>query len=124
MGDEWVLLCQANDLTIEEPHIQVRLGDSRGKKVSVNDGPETYALSAVVVGKATVSELPNVALQAWQRNRSIALVGFRVDDRGRLIGEAWVPKVGLTSAEFQTYVRTVAVECDRFEYTLTGRDIE
>ena len=123
MGDEWVMLCQADDLTVEEPHIQVRLGESRCKKVSVTDGPEAYGLSAVVVGKATVSALPNVAVQAWRRNRSTPLVGFRVDDRGRLVGEAWVPKVGLTPAEFQCYARTVAVECDQFEYALTGRDV-
>jgi hypothetical protein len=124
MGDEWVMLCQASDLTVEEPHVQVRLSESRRKKVAVTDGPEAYGLSAVVVGKATVSALPDVAVQAWRHNRGTSLVGFRVDDRGRLVGEAWVPKVGLTPAEFQTYVRTVAVECDRFEYTLTGRDVE
>jgi hypothetical protein len=123
MGDEWIVLCQADDLTVGEPHIQVRLGESRCKKVSVTDGPEVYSLSAVVVGKATVSALPNLAIQAWRRNRSTPLVGFRVDERGRLVGEAWAPNVGLTPIEFQTYVRTVAVECDRFEYTLTGRDI-
>ena len=24
MGDEWIVLCQADDLTVEEPHIQCR----------------------------------------------------------------------------------------------------
>lgn len=124
MGDEWVMLCQAGDLTVEEPHIQVGLGEFRCKKVSVTVGPEAYGLSVVVAGKATVSALPNIAAQAWRRNRSTPLVGFRVDDRGRLVGEAWVPKVGLTPAEFQCYVRTIAVECDQFEYTLTGRDVQ
>jgi hypothetical protein len=124
MGDEWVMLCQADDLTVEEPHIQVRLGESRRQKVSVADDPNTYGLSAVVVRQATVLTLPNIIVQAWLRNRSTPLVGFRVDDRGRLVGEAWVPKAGLNPAEFQCYVRTLAIECDRFEYTLTGRDAD
>ncbi|HEU5178897.1 MAG TPA: hypothetical protein VFU24_15710, partial [Burkholderiales bacterium] len=59
-------------------------------------------------------------LRAWRRNRSSQLVGFRVDQRGRLVGEAWVPKAGLSAQEFQVYVRRVAAECDRFEYLLTG----
>lgn len=46
------------------------------------------------------------------------------DRRGRLVGEAWVPKAGLTGHEFQLYVRHLAVEADRFEYRLTGRDFE
>ena len=50
------------------------------------------------------------------------LVGFRIDARGRLIGEAWVPKAGVTSSEFTSYLRAVAAECDRFEYQLTGSD--
>ena len=51
-------------------------------------------------------------------------MGFRIDHRGRVVGEAWVPKAGLSAAEFQLYLRTAAVECDRFEYVLTGRDAE
>jgi hypothetical protein len=40
------------------------------------------------------------------------------------VGEAWIPKAGLTESEFQLYVRTLAIEADRFEYALTGRDSE
>jgi hypothetical protein len=40
------------------------------------------------------------------------------------VGEALVPKAGLSTQEFQLYVRTVAVEADRFEFVLTGRDRE
>jgi len=54
----------------------------------------------------------------------MSLMGFRIDRRGRLVGEAWVPKAGLTGEEFQLYVRHLAVEADRFEYGLTGRDSE
>ena len=52
------------------------------------------------------------------------MIEFRVDRRGRLVGEAWVPKPGLDADEFLLYVRRVAEECDRFEYILTGRDVE
>ena len=58
------------------------------------------------------------------RNRTAALVGFRIDNRSRLVGEAWVSKSGLTTEEFELYVRNLAAECDRFEFVLTGRDAE
>lgn len=71
-----------------------------------------------------MASLPDLPLKIWSRNRVVSLIGFRIDHRGRLVGEAWVPKVGITKSEFQLYLRTVAVEADRFEYTLTGRDSE
>lgn len=52
------------------------------------------------------------------------LVGFRMDQKGRLVGEAWMPKVGLGREEFLLYVRRVASECDLFEYSVTGKDCE
>lgn len=52
------------------------------------------------------------------------LVGFRLDQKGRLVGEAWVPKAGLSRDEFLLYVKRVADECDLFEYHLTGNDRE
>ena len=42
----------------------------------------------------------------------------------RLVAESLVPKAGLTAEEFQLYARTVARESDRFEFELTGKDIE
>jgi hypothetical protein len=124
MADEWVMLCQADDLTVEEPYIQVRLGESRRQRVMVKDEGESYNLSAVVVRQAIVTALPDIVIKAWLHNRGTPLVGFCLDERGRLAGEAWVPKTGLSTAEFQCYVRTVAIECDRFKYTLTGRDVD
>jgi len=124
MAANWVRLCRASDLTITEPHVDVRFGDERRHRVSVRDDDDAYLVSGFVVRRATVESIPNLPIQAWIRNRATQLVGFRIDRHLRLVAEAWVPKAGLTSAEFQLYVRTVAAECDRFEYLLTGRDIE
>lgn len=71
-----------------------------------------------------VGELSDALVRAWSRNRSVMLAGFRVDERGRMIGESWVPKAGLTASEFQFALRHLAEESDRFEFQLTGRDQE
>jgi hypothetical protein len=71
-----------------------------------------------------VEEIPDAAVRAWVRNRSVMLVGFRVDERGRMVGESWVPKPGLTAAEFQFILRHLATESDRFEFQLSGQDHE
>jgi Helicase conserved C-terminal domain/Type III restriction enzyme, res subunit len=122
--DDWSRFCRAKDLSVNGRNVDVEFADQRRHHVSVEDEGEHFRLSAVVVRKAVVDSSPDLTLRVWARNRATTLVGFRIDKRGRLLGEAWVPKPGLTAEEFQLYVRSVASECDRFEYLLTGRDVE
>ena len=124
MAVEWSRLCRDGDLSIEEPHIDVIFRDQRRHRVTVEDDGDAYRLYAVVARQAVVTSVPDLPIQAWLRNRAALLVGFRVDRQNRLITESWVPKVGLKAEEFQFFVRTVAEESDRFEYALTGRDVE
>lgn len=124
MAAEWAKLCQARDLIVEEPHVVIEFGDNRRHRVTVDEHANEYLLSALVARQSIVSTLPNLPMQVWLRNRAMSLVGFRIDHRGRLIAEAWVPTAGLTAKEFQHYLRSVAAEADRFEYVLTGKDSE
>lgn len=65
-----------------------------------------------------------IAYRAWRRNASKALVTFAFDDNDRLIGLIEVPTATLDHEELDLYIETVAKECDRFEYALTGEDVE
>ena len=124
MADSWVTFCRAKDLKVDGCHIDVTFSDERRHRVTIEDRDDDYLISAFVVRQAVVNSIPDLPLQIWIRNRATQLVGFRIDRSRRLLAEAWVPKPGLTAEEFQLYVRRVAAECDRFEYLLTGRDIE
>jgi hypothetical protein len=121
---DWPRLCRAKDLLVDGRYVDVVFADQRRHRVSVADEGEAFRLSAVVARQALVRSTPELATRAWRRNRATTLVGFQIDERGRLIGETSVPKLGLTAEEFQLYLRGVAAECDRFEYLLTGRDVE
>ena len=98
--------------------------DGRAHRLTIEERDDDYLISAFVVRQAVAASILELPLQVWIRNRGTQLVGFRIDRQGRLRAEAWVPKPGLTAEEFQLYVRSVAAEADRFEYLLTGRDIE
>jgi hypothetical protein len=124
MTPDWAHLCHADDLAITESSVEVGFVDGRHHRVNIEDCGDQYQLRAFVVRQAVVNRMPNLPMNAWSRNLSTPLVCFRIDHRGRLVGEAWVPKAGLCADEFQLYVRTLAVECDRYEYVLTGRDVE
>jgi hypothetical protein len=124
MVTEWTKLCVASDLVVETPDVVVSFRDKRSHRVTVEENSDEFVLRAFVVRQSIVAELADLPFQVWSRNRAVSLVGFRIDRRGRLVGEAWVPKAGITASEFQFYLRTLAVEADRFEYALTGRDSE
>jgi len=124
MANDWQGYALAEGFTVDGSAIGVSFADGRRQLVNVSEGVEEYRLSSFVVKQAKAESISDLPLQVWKRNRSTAIVGFRIDDRGRLVGEAWVPKLGMTAEEFQLTVRTVAAECDRWEFILTGRDNE
>ena len=116
MSAEWLSLCRSPDIVAANDTVEVTFDDDRRHRLRVEERADVYQLSGFVVRQARVASLENLHREAWLRNRSTTLVGFRVDERGRLVGEAWVPKAGLASAEFELYLRTLAAECDRFEF--------
>jgi hypothetical protein len=122
MGAEWRDYCRKSNFDIEGDTVLVSLPGSRVHRVTIHDEGDQYRLASIVVRAAAIAELEALPLRVWGRNRHTNLVGFKVDARGRLIGEALVSKAGLTNAEFNVYLHATAAECDRFEYLLTGLD--
>jgi hypothetical protein len=124
MSADWTRLCRSNGLAVDEPYIDVTFNDGRYQRVRVEEEADTYELTSIVARPFRIEAIDHPAVFAWQRNRTTHLAGFQIDEKGRFVGEAWVPKAGLTSEEFELYVRTLAAECDRLEQLFTGRDAE
>lgn len=124
MPSDWTKLCRDKLFTLDGDGVIVNLADERQHRIEVRDDGDAYELQGIVARGAVVREHADLPLQAWQRNRTAELVGFRVDRRQRLVGEAWVPKAGLTATEFRLYLQRLAQACDRLEFLLTGTDLE
>ncbi|MEV1143467.1 hypothetical protein [Micromonospora sp. NPDC049799] len=122
MRDDWRRLCETDDMRPKGKQVRVSFANGRSHSVHVHDGAEGYVLTAVVAGAETVGRWDRLYREAWERNRHSRLVGFRVDAEGRMIAHGWTPKDGLTADAFQTLVRAVAREADRYEFQLTGAD--
>lgn len=122
---DWRQFCRgAEGISVDSDGVTVITHGERQHRLGIHETADTYELTGLVARLAALSDIPDVPLRAWRRNRGTQLVGFRVDHKGRLVGEAWVPKAGLGREEFLTYLRRVAAECDLFEYHLTGKDRE
>jgi hypothetical protein len=120
---EWHEFCVgAPDLIPDDASVTVQFNNGRKQRMDVRPGDGVIELRGVVARRAVAEQMD--PLVAWEHNRATSLVGFRVDDRGRLVGECWVPTHGLMRDEFLFYLRSAAASCDLFEYQLTGKDRE
>lgn len=100
-----------------------RTGDQRQHVVHVEREEDHVRIWAVVVPPRIAREIDDLDLRLWEANRFRELIGFTVDRRGRIIGEAFVHTAGLTEDEWSFYVETLASSCDRLEHVLTGREV-
>lgn len=124
MSDEWGKFALCDDFTVDGNWIRVLLTEERSHKVKVKAEPDSIQMKAMVARADRIHGMKDIAIHIWMRNRATALVGFRLDEKGNLIAESWIPKIGLTGQEFKLMVRSLAIEADRFEYALTGKDWE
>lgn len=124
MSPDWRGFCRTSDFSLDGEGIVVSFQNERRHRVSVVTESGELVVRARVLPPSTVARTANLLETMWLRNRATALVGFRIDKRGWLVGEATLPQAGLTASEFQTYVRAVAAESDRFEFAITGLDRE
>ncbi len=122
---EWHSLCKGHrDLRVSGDSLTVEFASGRTHMVRVEEHADHYVLVGVAARASATSVEDAPEQRAWTSNRTLDLLGFRVDERGRFVGEAWIPKPGLTSDEFILVARHLAAECDRMEYVLTGEDRE
>ena len=120
---EWRAFCiGAADIAPDDAGLTVQFSNGRTQRIDVRLSDGVIELRSVVARRAVAEQIEDLALKAWERNRAASLVGFRADDRGRLVGECWVPTAGLNRDEFLFHVRSAAAACDLFEFQLTGRD--
>jgi hypothetical protein len=124
MNVNWRSFCSAKNLTVDGEFIRVSFHEGRQHTVHVQEEADCFYFKAVVARSALVATLDAAVVMTWVRNRTVSLIGFRIDQRGRLLGEARVPKVGITREEFCLYVNTVAGQSDRFEQQIVGVDQE
>src|SRR4051812_41234941 len=112
MALDWTRYCRNPEFSVEGTDVEVELADGRAQRVRVAEHDDAIHLSAIVGRRHALDGIDDVALRTWQRNREMQLIGFRLDERGRLVGEVWVPKMGLTREEFIICLKTMALESD------------
>lgn len=108
---------------LDERRFKVPLHGERSQVVWCEErASEGLTLWSIVLGRAEC-EASGIGLEdAWHNNRLSDLVSFKMDEKGRLVGEVYLPPFGVTQQEWRLATETLAKTCDRLEYVLTGSD--
>jgi hypothetical protein len=129
LSDSWKGLCRESGLKYQASAIRVECGTDRFQEIRVDESLSgvirlwsRVASRSQLVGDRLQMQQPE--LEVWLINRYRELVGFKVAERGTIIGEAWIPLIDITPDEWSLYVHTLATACDRLEYLWTGADRE
>ncbi len=89
---------------------------------------DRYVFRSVVLPSdqvtATARTWRDLAYRTWRRNATKDLITFLFDETHALIGVIEAAATTLDLEELRMYVETLARECDRFEYALTGEDTQ
>lgn len=97
--------------------------DGRSQVVHLARKDDRYRFQSIVANADDVGEDRRLlAFRIWRRNGLKPLVLFTLDDRDRVIGLINQPVESIHAKELKFYLETLARECDRFEYILTGGD--
>ena len=117
---------QAWEVHTDQIRVEVR-GGSRHQIIAMEQRDHLYVFTSVVLGTRSVTkdvqQWRRLARLVWERNALHQLVTFRFDRRNRLVGQIQHQADFLDPEELELYVNTLARECDRLEYLLTGRDL-
>jgi hypothetical protein len=121
---DWAHLLGEGQELLPSGEVNVQFHNGRNHRVRITEAEETLELSAIIARRAIAKSIDGLELSVFRRNRGAQLVSFRIDTRGRVAAQGWVPWPEVTPDEFQLVLRQVAAESDRLEFLLTGRDVE
>ena len=97
--------------------------DGRSQVVHLAQRDDRYRFYSIVAHAKDVNEDRRLlAFRIWRRHGLKPVVLFTLDDRDQVIGFIDQRIRSMHATELRFYLETLARECDRFEYILTGGD--
>jgi len=115
------------DWSFDPDRAILRIGEARRHQdIRLKREGDDYVLTSVVLPTATAKKTNRdrrqLARLAWERNADQEIVTFGFDHRHRFVGQIRHPAAQLDPEELDVYIESLARECDRFEYLLSGMD--
>ena len=100
----------------------------RKQKINLKCLDSVYEFSTVVakvenvIGSHKKKTKRELQLQIWHRNALKPIVALHIDSEDQVIGRVTCTTTSMHTNEVGFYLQTLARDCDRFEYILSGLD--
>jgi hypothetical protein len=120
-----VLPCSSLRLQYKAGQARISLPNGRSQTVAICRDGQWYRMSSAVLGAVETARVigdDHSFWWTWQRNAHTDLVNFTLDKQGRLVGRVDQLAATMQEDELLFAISRLAIECDRLEYLLVGRD--
>ena len=113
---------------LDDKYLTISIDKSiRNQKIELQVKNQTYKFKSKVARVIDIIESPDMdekdlILRILQRNALRLIVNLYIDRDGWVIGEVVYPAAHTQIEEIHFYLVTLARDCDRFEYILSGED--
>ena len=125
LGRHDVLPCSSLGLQYKAGQARVSLPNGRRQTIAICRDGQWYRMSSTVLGPDKAAGFIDDGQGLWwiwQRNAHTDLVNFTLDKQGRLVGRVDQFAATMQEDELLFAISRLAIECDRLEYVLAGRD--
>src|SRR5512141_2603292 len=89
---DWMRTCLPPDLDFDGDVIRVWFKNGRQHIVRKDEGQGETRIWSLIARPSIVREQEDLLMRIWMKNHAARLVSYRIDEKGRLIGEAWLPE--------------------------------
>ena len=109
-------------------HLLIRLYRSdRTQKIRLTQQDGTFRFTSIVakvkdVIPGGINARNDLLFRILRRNALKPVVALHIDAKDRIVGEVACTTSSAHHAEIEFYLTTLARDCDRFEYILSGSD--
>ena len=90
--------------------------------IRLTESEDTFQLSTTVAEVPIRKKKDDLLFRIWRRNAINPVVTLSLSNTGQVVGEVICPKDSTQASELKFYIETLARDCDRFEYILSGAD--
>ena len=120
---DWKQYCSNKQAyNIKGDVVTVELSKNRKHDIRVIELQHGYKLRGRVLEHKNCLPDIDIFKKIGEGNRNIYFAAFHFDNDRNVVGESWIPEESMSSENFLMQMKKLALECDRMEFVLTGKD--
>jgi len=106
--------------------LELNLGNNRKQTIAISKSDNYYIFKSTIAHLSELKKLGHdkndIIKYLWEINRDIDFINFTIDENNNIIGRLEFMAKCLDPEEFVHSIKQLSMECDKYEFALTGDD--